>query len=117
MGIDFIAAKRRFFKKAHDGGRAVLEMADLFVVEQTTEDQSVVFEVHEPFVLLEGEEIAVHISGDTLVALRESIIATATNPPATVLAALRRAHGVALGRVVGVSPLSRTANIAFHPVR
>jgi hypothetical protein len=114
VGIDFISAKRRFVKKVFNGGRAALETADLLVVEEVAEDLSVVFEIHEGVTLVEGEQLVVQVAAGTLVALRDGVVATALNPPESVMTAMRRAHGVALGRVVRVSAMSRTANIAFR---
>jgi len=114
VGIDFISAKRRFVKKMFDGGRAALETADLLIVEEVSDDLSVVFELHEGVTVVVGEELVVQAAAGTLVALREGVVATALNPPRPILSAMERAHGVALGRVVRVSAMSRTVNIAFR---
>jgi hypothetical protein len=117
VGLDFIAAKRRFVRKMFNGGRADLETADLLIVEEIFEDLSVVFEIHPGVTIQQGEELVVQVSKRTLVAMRDGIVATALNPPSSLLVAMQRAHNVAVGRVVRVSPVSRTANLAFRMER
>jgi hypothetical protein len=114
VGVDFISEKRRFVKKMFNGGRAALETADLLIVEEVSDDLSVLFELHEGATVVEGEELVVQAAAGTLVALREGIVATALHPPPSILTAMERAHGVVLGRVVRVSTMSRTVNIAFR---
>jgi hypothetical protein len=71
--------------------------------------------VHDGCTLVEGEELLVQISGSSLVALRgHDVIATAGNPPESVLSAVRRARGYVLARVARFSAVSRTADLAFR---
>jgi hypothetical protein len=115
MGLDFITRKAKGFTKMWDGGREVLAAPDLLSPEEKWEEQLVLFEVHQGCVLVEGEELLVQISGSTLVALRgHDAVATATNPPASVMIAIRRASGYVLALVARFSAVSRTADLAFR---
>lgn len=117
MGIEFIAGKRHFVKKSFDGGVAALATADLLMADEVPEDQSVMFDLREGAVVTEGEELTVQVSGETLVALRENIIATATNPPASLVKALRAAYGFTVGHVVSISKYAPVIHIAFRVER
>lgn len=115
MGLDFMEEKKRAFRKMYDGGKAALEAPDLLPSEQEWEEQHVLFDVHEAITLTEGEELVVQVSGTILVALRgHDVVATAGNPPETVVAAIRRANGYVLARVARYSAVSRTADLAFR---
>ncbi len=115
MGLDFITQKAKGFKKLWDGGRAALATPDLMPSEEEWEEQHVLFEVHNGCTLTEGEELLVQISGSSLVALRgHDAVATAGNPPESVLSAVRRARGYVLARVARFSAVSRTADLGFR---
>jgi hypothetical protein len=115
MGLDFITVKAKAFKKAWNGSAAALGAPDLFSPEETWDEQLVLFDVHEGWTLLEGEELVVQIGGTTLVALRgTAVVATAGSPPESVMVAVRRARGYVLGRVARFSAVSRTADLAFR---
>lgn len=113
MGLDFISQKAKSFRKRWDGGRAALATPDLLSPEEKWEEQHVLFDVHDGVTLAEGEHLVVQISGPTLVALRgQDVVASAGNPPETVVAAIRRAKGYVLGRVSRFSPSA--ARLILH---
>ena len=115
MGLDFITSKAKGFRKFWDGGRAALATLDLLSPEEQWEEQHVLFEVQDGVTLSEGEHLVVQISGTTLVALRgQDVVATAGNPPESVMTAIRRAKGYVMARVARFSAVSRTADLAFR---
>ena len=115
MGLDFIAAKKRALRRMYDGGKAALETPDLLPADQAWEEQHVLFDVHDGVALAEGEELVVQISGTSLVALRGyDLVATAENPPETVVTAIGQRKGYTLARVARFSAASRTADLAFR---
>ena len=115
MGLDFIQQKKRGFRKMFDGGRAALSAPDLLPSEEEWEDQHVLFDVDSGCSLTAGDVLVVQITGSSLVALRgQDIVATAGNPPESVLIAIRRARGYVVASVVRFSAVSRTADLAFR---
>jgi len=115
MGLDFITQKAKGFRKLWDGGRAALAAPNLLSPEEEWEEQHVLFDVHDGVTLAEGEELVVQITGEGLVALRgHHVVASAANPPDTVVNAIRRAKGYVLVRVARFSAVSRTADLAFR---
>lgn len=115
MGLDFITVKAKAFKKAWNGGAAALGVADLLSPEEAWDEQLVLFDAHEGCTLVEGEELVVQVSGTGLVAVRGTLaVATAGNPPESVMLAVRRARGYVLARVARFSAVSRTADLAFR---
>jgi hypothetical protein len=115
MGLDFITRKAKGFTKMYDGGREALASPDLLSPEEQWEEQLVLFDVHQGCTLVEGEELLVQVTGSTLVALRgHDAVATAANPPESVMIAVRRAKGYVLARVARFSAISRTADLAFR---
>ena len=115
MGLDFITKKAKFFTKMWDGGREALAAPDLLSPEEQWEEQLLLFDVHQGCTLAEGEELLVQVSGQTLVALRgHDAVATAANPPESVMIAVRRAKGYVLARVARFSAVSCTADLAFR---
>lgn len=115
MGLDFITAKAKAFKKAWNGSMAALAEPDLFSPDEEWDEQHVLFDVHGGCIVTEGEELVVQIAGGSLVALRgQQAVATAGNPPASIIAAISRAHGYVLARVARYSAVSRTADLAFR---
>jgi hypothetical protein len=114
VGLDFITAKAKGFRKLWDGGRTALATPDLLSPEEQWEEQHVLFDVQDGVTLTEGEQLVVQISGATLVALRgHDVLATAANPPESITTAIRRAKGYVLARVARFSAVSRTADLAF----
>lgn len=118
MGLDFITVKGKAFNKAWNGGAAALATADLFSPEESWDEQLVLFDVHDGCTLAEGEELVVQIAqiaDASLVALRgQEAVATAGNPPPSIMMAIRRARGYVLARVARYSAVSRTADLAFR---
>lgn len=115
MGLDFITAKAKGFRKLWDGGRKALATPNLLSPEEHWEEQHVLFEVQDGLTLTEGEPLSVQSSGTTLVALRgQDVVATAGNPPESVTNAIRRAKGYVMVRVARFSAVSRTADLAFR---
>ena len=115
MGLDFITKKAKGFTKMYDGGRDALAAPDLMSPDEQWDEQLVLFDVHQGCTLNEGEELLVQISGATLVALRtHDAVATAVNPPGSVMIAIRNANGYVLARVARFSAISRTADLAFR---
>ena len=115
MGLDYITAKAKGFKKLWDGGLAALSEPDLLSAEAEWQEQHVLFDVVDGAMVTEGEELVVQISGTTLVALRgHDVVAIAGNPPESVITAVRRAKGYVLARVARFSPVSRTADVVFR---
>ena len=115
MGLEFIYSKRDAFRKMWNRGIATLTAPDLLPSEYVMEEQHVLFEIRKGCAVHQGDELMVQAVGDTLVAEdRTGIVATAVKPPATVLSAIRRAHGLTLARVARVWELSRTADLLFQ---
>jgi len=115
VGLDFIRVKGKAFVKQWDAGRDELTAPDLLEAEAEWQEQHVLFEIHHGFAVAVGEELVVQVDGDNLVALRaHDMVATATAPPANVLAAIREAHGYVLALVARYSPVSRTADLVFR---
>lgn len=115
MGVDFIHEKKQRFRKMFDGGRAVLADPGLIETEEEWDEQHVLFDVHDGITLNEGDTLVVQIDGDHLVASRgDAVVATAVEPPASVMTAMRRTAGYALARVARFSAMSRTADLAFR---
>jgi hypothetical protein len=115
MGLEFITAKARHFRKMYDGGRARLDTADLLISDEAWEDQLVLFDVLNGHAVIEGEELLIQASGPSLIASRDhDAVATATNPPPTVVNAILKAHGYVVARVVRYAPISNTADLAFR---
>jgi hypothetical protein len=115
MGLDFITVKGKAFRKAWNGGAAALANPDLFSPCETWDEQLVLFDVHDGYTLAEGEELVVQIAGASLVALRgQEAVATAGNPPPSIMTAISRARGYVLARVARYSAVSRTADLAFR---
>lgn len=115
MGLDFIHQKKRAFRKMFDGGREALASPDLLPSEEDWEDQQVLFEVPRDCSLVDGDDLVVQISGSRLVALRgQDVVATAENPPESVVTAIKQAQGYVLASVVRFSSLSSTADLAFR---
>jgi hypothetical protein len=115
MGVDFIHQNKRHFRRAFDGGRAALADPGLFPSEHEEDEQLVLFDVHDGTTLAEGDMLVVQIDGEHLVASRgDGVVATAGEPPASIMAAMRNTSGYALVRVARVSTLSGTADLAFR---
>ena len=115
MGLDFITAKAKGFRKLWDGGRTALGTPDLLSPDEQWAEQHVLFDVQGGVTLTEGEQLVVQVSGATLVALRgHDVVATAGNPPESVMTAIRRAKGYIAARVARFSAVSRTADLAFR---
>jgi hypothetical protein len=115
MGLDFITQKAKGFKKLWDGGRAALAEPDLHGSEAEWQEQHVLFDVHDGYAVTVDEELVVQVDGGHLVALRgHEVVATALNPPETIVAAMRAAHNYVLARVTRFSTVSRTADLAFR---
>jgi hypothetical protein len=115
VGLDFITAKAKGFRKLWDGGRTALSTPDLLSPEEQWEEQHVLFDVQDGVTLTEGEQLVVQIGGATLAALRgHDVVATAGDPPESVMTAIRRAKGYVMARVARFSAVSRTADLAFR---
>lgn len=115
MGVDFIHEKKQRFRKMFDGASAALADPGLLQSDEEWEEQLVLFEVHDGIVLTDDEMLVVQIDGDHLVASRGNrVVATAGEPPASVMAAMRKTAGYVVARVARFSAVSRTADLAFR---
>lgn len=115
MGVDFIHEKKQRFRKMFDGGRAALADPGLIQTEEEWAEQLVLFDVNDGITLTEGETLVVQIDGAHLVASRgNGVVATAGEPPAAVMTAMRKTAGYVLARVARFSAISRTADLAFR---
>lgn len=111
MGLDFIRQRAKAFKRGWDQHRVSLATPTLFSVDPECAPRTAVAKLHAP--LDPGSSMLVHADPRGLTGYQgHTPVAVFVDPPADVVAAVRRSGGYAEGLVVSIAG-DRVAEVAL----
>jgi hypothetical protein len=115
MGVDFLFTKRHVFKCKWDKGREDLSNPTLFSG-KPVEQRTLSFAVSPDSSCRTGTEVVLRSTPDGLAAYsaNNERVCVCPSPPAEILSAIKANCGVAVGKVMKVHGLSRTADISVQ---
>jgi hypothetical protein len=115
MGLDFIRRAARSFTKGWDRSQKDLAQPTLFTRYPECRTRTINSELNDHVHVTAGEQVMVCVQGDALTLVRETTqIGVVNSPPPDLFRAVRDAGDCALGHVVQINPLSRTADVEIE---
>jgi hypothetical protein len=112
MGLDYAEKRAKSYSKGLDRSRIELATPDLFTQQPDCAPRAYAATVGKEYTLSPGDKLGVRLEGEQVVVLRGlDHVATFTNPPAELKAALLSCHGEGCGTVQDSHAMARTAEI------
>jgi len=114
MGDDFMRKVAPSYRKGLDRKRVELGTPHLFTRQPDYAPRAFAAKLREGHRLVPGDKISICLDGEKITALRGlDPVATLTNPPAELKAAISASHGEACGQVQEVHDFAGVAEIAI----
>lgn len=115
MGLDFIRARGRTFKKSWSAGASELSTPSLFTRHPECQSRSINASVDAFIGAAAGTCLTVSVEGEQLALVHETRrVGVVTSPPADLLSAIRDSGGCALGEIKRLNPISGTVDVEIQ---
>ena len=114
MGAEFLRRTKPTIKKYVDKNRVALATPDLFTRTPTSISRTALVSLLENNSLCDGDHVIVEAANDSFVVTKNGCIAGKFKKlPQPLVDAINESYGTALGEVIRINRLSKTAEVAL----